>query len=141
MQIKAWKLRNNIFFLFNISSSIITRIAARYSGDLLHGQQSYYIFPSTVTKACTSISQQRSQRAGNATLAHHANSRNGCMDILLIGNDRLYIVLTKSWAAIVSTHWIIVFNIHICNEFLSKISYYNRIAYKSAFKRSFFHAL
>ena len=92
-------------------------------------------------KVCTSRSRQRSQHVGNGTLAHHADSRNRCMDILLTGNDRLYIVLTKSWAAVVSTRWFMVFNIHICNGFLCKISYYNRITYRCEFKLSFFLSL
>ena len=84
---------------------------------------------------CTTISQRWSQHVGYGTLAVHSSSSKGCMDTLRIGNDRFYMVLQKSLAAVVSRHWIIVFFSHLCNGFWRKISCYNRISYKCEFKK------
>ena len=57
--------------------------------------------PFSQMNSCTSISRQRSRHVGCGTLTAHANSRKGCIDILMIGNDRFYIVVIKSLAAVV----------------------------------------
>ena len=86
-------------------------------------------------------SQRRSHHVGYGTLSHHASSSKGCMDIFMTGNDWFYVVLAKSLAAVVSRDWIMVFFLHTCNGFFSKISCYNKISYKCEFKKLFFLSL
>ena len=95
VQIKTWKLRHNIILFCSIFHQASLQGEQNVTAVIFCTDNRTIFFPFTCTKACASISQQRSQHAGNVTLAHHANSRNGCMDILLAGNDRLYIVLAN----------------------------------------------